>query len=684
MNFFYSVVKNKYNLFHAITITLLLLPKITYADSLIINDYSKPVDFTGQYVCLLNKGDDPEYKEISYNDTSWQKVSFPSNWGDHFGNFNGICWYRIHIIFPHDSPEKSIGINLGKISDANEVFFNGVKIGSNGKMPPEQRTRYDKEQIYEIPHKLIIPGSENVLSIRVAGLFDYANGPYSGRYQIGNYHQLLNHYYLEILLNVIFVIINVLFGFYFLMFFFRLRENKENLYFALFSFGMAIYFFSRTQIKHIYDFDYYIIKKTEFIVLTLLILFFLEFVTYFFKKQRTIFHKIYYFLNLISTGLIVFSGSYVFWDKSLRYFIEPSWSLGIGTIIIILVTDMKGNRSARIMFITVLVMIVTVINDILLNRTIINTYELSNYGYLIFIISIASLLNIKFVSLHKEVKVLNHDLENKVKERTSDLNTAFHEISKTNNELLKVKNRIWAEMQLAKKIQTVLLPDNPAIVGFDIAAEMRPADEVGGDYYDIINTPNADWVLIGDVAGHGVSAGLIMMMVQTAVQTTILNNNSIQPNDLIHEINKAITHNIVKMDPDKYMTITAMKIENNNRIKFWGLHQKIIIYRKESHAIEFSSSDGVWLGFDSSVFGSEKSGNTEIYLDSGDIILLFTDGLTEAKGNDNRIYGPDRLIKTLLDSSDKSSSQIIECFFDSLQGYRIDDDITLLVMKKSF
>ncbi len=174
------------------------------------------------------------------------------------------------------------------------------------------------------------------------------------------------------------------------------------------------------------------------------------------------------------------------------------------------------------------------------------------------------------------------------------------------------------------------------------------------------------------------------MMVQTAVQTTILNNNSIQPNDLIHEINKAITHNIVKMDPDKYMTITAMKIENNNRIKFWGLHQKIIIYRKESHAIEFSSSDGVWLGFDSSVFGSEKSGNTEIYLDSGDIILLFTDGLTEAKGNDNRIYGPDRLIKTLLDSSDKSSSQIIECFFDSLQGYRIDDDITLLVMKKSF
>ncbi|MGD9251593.1 MAG: hypothetical protein PVG19_10240, partial [Desulfobacterales bacterium] len=79
-------------------------------------------------------------------------------------------------------------------------------------------------------------------------------------------------------------------------------------------------------------------------------------------------------------------------------------------------------------------------------------------------------------------------------------------------ELKAARDAIWSEMELAKRIQTALLPDKQKVQGYEIAATMKPAREVGGDYYDIVETPQGDkWVTIGDVSGHGVDSGLIMM-----------------------------------------------------------------------------------------------------------------------------------------------------------------------------
>ncbi len=73
----------------------------------------------------------------------------------------------------------------------------------------------------------------------------------------------------------------------------------------------------------------------------------------------------------------------------------------------------------------------------------------------------------------------------------------------------------------ARKIQTVLLPQQNRLKDDDMAALMMPAESVGGDYYDVVQTGGSSWVLIGDVSGHGVTAGLTMMMVQTAVRTIL-------------------------------------------------------------------------------------------------------------------------------------------------------------------
>lgn len=93
-------------------------------------------------------------------------------------------------------------------------------------------------------------------------------------------------------------------------------------------------------------------------------------------------------------------------------------------------------------------------------------------------------------------------------------------------------------MEIAKKIQTILLPKSPKVEGYELSAEMITAAEVGGDYYDIINGTSEDWVTIGDASGHGVIAGLIIMMVQVSIRSMLVENPNIAPSELIEKIEK--------------------------------------------------------------------------------------------------------------------------------------------------
>ena len=77
------------------------------------------------------------------------------------------------------------------------------------------------------------------------------------------------------------------------------------------------------------------------------------------------------------------------------------------------------------------------------------------------------------------------------------------------------------EVQIAHRIQTAILPISPAVPGYEVAARMKPAEDVGGDLYDILSFPDTFWVLVGDVSGHGINSGLVMMMAQAAAYAAI-------------------------------------------------------------------------------------------------------------------------------------------------------------------
>jgi histidine kinase len=311
------------------------------------------------------------------------------------------------------------------------------------------------------------------------------------------------------------------------------------------------------------------------------------------------------------------------------------------------------------------------------------------YVYLAIVLSMAYLLMNKFVDLHEKVEDLNVNLEQRVHERTEELQSAMEELEAMNEQLVRTKDALWGEMQLAKKIQTVLLPLRPYIEGFEISAYMEPAGEVGGDYYDVINVQGRDWVVVGDVSGHGVSAGLVMMMVQTSIHVALDQNPGMHPSELLTLINRTVSDNISRFGEMKYMTLTVMAEHEKGKFFFSGLHQDIMVYRAASRTVEVVETRGMWIGIMDSIEGMVE--DDMLLLGPGDVMLVYTDGITEAwrkaPGKTERdettpMFGDNRLGAILAEAGDRSPVEIKKRILDELGDYQCDDDVTMVIARK--
>ncbi len=244
-------------------------------------------------------------------------------------------------------------------------------------------------------------------------------------------------------------------------------------------------------------------------------------------------------------------------------------------------------------------------------------------------------------------------------------------------------------MEIAKRIQTELLPPSPALAkysGLDIFARMAAADSVGGDYYDVIDTPDGrSWFLIGDVSGHGLVSGLIMMMAQTSIRSILTHTPAVSPVDLLASVNKAIVENLHRLGESRYMTLTAFAVSDGNKICFSGMHQDVLIYRARAGLVEKIDTSGMWIGICDDIKNSLKS--ECFHLEDDDVLLLYTDGVTEAykkgRGDERDEYGVPGLTDLLQKCGTKKSSEIGQQLTKALSVYQTDDDVTFVVVKKN-
>ncbi len=217
-----------------------------------------------------------------------------------------------------------------------------------------------------------------------------------------------------------------------------------------------------------------------------------------------------------------------------------------------------------------------------------------------------------------------------LKQVQHELAASYEEIRILNDQLNDENVRMHAEMDLARQIQTALLPQMVKHLhpDFEIAATMLPAEEVGGDYYDVaLDREGALWLGIGDVSGHGVTPGLIMMMAQT-VHTTITTNYHASARDIVCMINKVLFKNVRgRLKEDHFMTFTTLKYLGNGRFQHAGAHLKLIVYRQRIQMCDVITTQGTWLNFVPDI--EHATVNAEFTVDVGDLLVLYTDGLTE-------------------------------------------------------
>jgi len=250
-------------------------------------------------------------------------------------------------------------------------------------------------------------------------------------------------------------------------------------------------------------------------------------------------------------------------------------------------------------------------------------------------------------------------------------------------ELKKARDALWSEVELAKRMQTSLLPGTgKRMNGFEVVAKMAPAKEVGGDYYDIIEIDgDRAWVTVGDVSGHGFDSGLVMMMAQTSMLSVIKRAPDARPSQVLESVNKVIRENVSRLGSDHYMTVSALRLEGSS-MAMAGKHQDVILYRAALNRTEVIPTEGTWLGLSDDI-ASELT-ERQIELDEGDIIVLFTDGVTEAMNGEGVLFGQSRLEEALNQYADLPPRRLLDKIFEEVSSFQAEqmDDMTLVVIKK--
>lgn len=146
-------------------------------------------DLSGRWKFSI--GDNPEWKDKTFDDKNWEKIFVPSSWENQgFQGYNGYAWYRTSFKLPLDISAKDIYLDLGYIDDVDQTFINGNLIGISGGFPPNYRTAYNAFRKYYIPKEFLSKDGKNIIAVRVYDA-ELDGGIISGKVGLYNYDSVV-------------------------------------------------------------------------------------------------------------------------------------------------------------------------------------------------------------------------------------------------------------------------------------------------------------------------------------------------------------------------------------------------------------------------------------------------------------------------------------------------------------
>lgn len=260
----------------------------------------------------------------------------------------------------------------------------------------------------------------------------------------------------------------------------------------------------------------------------------------------------------------------------------------------------------------------------------------------------------------KKIEKQNEELEEKVKERTKELEFANRELTMRHEEMLN-------ELVMAERVQQNIIPNEDTfskIKGVVLGSDYLAMERIGGDIYDVIRVgENTYGFLIADVTGHGIPAALITTMVKVSFNTH--SKRGKKPSEVLCDVNNEMVKFIGDLDYFLTAYYCMLNLDKGEITFSNAAHHPALLYRRNHNKIEKLDTKGFILGYKNDI----KYISDTVSLQEGDRILLYTDGITEARSNDNKEYGYDRLLQFYKMNVDKRPQEFVDKLINDVQKF---------------
>ena len=267
---------------------------------------------------------------------------------------------------------------------------------------------------------------------------------------------------------------------------------------------------------------------------------------------------------------------------------------------------------------------------------------------------------------------------------------AFNEITekfRKSQENVAEQERLQKEMQVAQEIQHTLLPSSfPQIEGYEISSYYEAAREVGGDYFDFVEVDKESLgIVVADVSGKGVPGSLIMTMIRTALRTIAHGNKNAA--DVLSRVNDFVIND---MKRGMFVTVFYVILDSHNRTINYASagHNPMILYRGQTNKSYYLNPRGFPIGInlpDRTLFRKSIESDA-IHLKEGDVLIAYTDGITEAMNAQREKFGEERFLSVIRKCGHMKVDPLVDHIRDEIKaftgGEAQSDDITLVAIKE--
>ena len=641
-------------------------------------------------------GDDQEWASPAFDDTGWESIASTelslkeiprSDWKG-----IGIGWFRLHLSVRDERLwHTPLALQVIYQAGASEIYLDGELIYTFGKVGNKKE---EEEPYWERnPQVISFSGeTDHLIAVRYSNFSSYQLTPVLG-FALGigplnsgikdRVHIVRSGTTLQMVWTAILIFMMLQ---HLLLFFFYPRA-RENLYFALSAGSIGVFVFL------IFQFFLVTTSVTETLYLLRLlvcvyVLMFLSgmlflYTIFYFKLPKLFWFFLAGWVLILCFGLLSLrSGFPLFSEGELNSTIEvadvgftSSFNFGLVFVCCFLFASLTFLEMARVMIVAIfkkkdgawifglgslMPIILPSLFAFFVSYTGFKNINI-NWQLSTLAITLAPLFSMS-VYLARDFSRTHRKLETEALER----------------QLLEVENtRKTEELEEARELQMSMLPQAaPQLPNLDIAFEMRPATEVGGDYYDYNLTEDGQLTIaVGDATGHGTNAGLVVSAVKSLFKTSPPGAENLETLERISQGIKSM--NLKRL----YMAMMLATLNGNKLTLAAAGMPPVLIYRADENRVEEILLGGMPLG---GFIGAERE-EASSELQSGDTVLLMSDGLPEMLNPENEMLDYPRTKAAFEEVADQPPKAIIDHLFKAstswADGEPQADDITLVVIK---